>query len=304
MNKLKGIDVSKHNGKVDWERIKAAGINFAIIRIGYGNDTINQDDPQAARNMSECERLGIPYGVYLYSYALTVEEAHSEAEHMLRMIKDRNPKMGIWFDLEDADGHKIKNNLPLDKANKNIYNEITAAFITDIQIAGYNHVGIYASKHIFDTILNKDFLTYSGCKVWVAQWNEKCTYTGIYEMWQYSDCGSIPGSSERTDMNYYYGEIKDNLPGNPAATSVKVENKQPTSIPQTTKPAYKYKVGQRVRFSTCYKSSTAGNEKAIGTNKMLRNNGVITCIKDGARNPYLLDGGLCWVNDGDIREVL
>ena len=69
MTKL-GVDVSKHNGNVDWQAVKNAGYgNFAIIRAGYGGDYSNQDDPQFERNVNECERLGIPYGVYLYSYS-------------------------------------------------------------------------------------------------------------------------------------------------------------------------------------------------------------------------------------------
>ncbi len=305
---MKGIDVSSHNGIVDWEKVKNDEIEFAIIRIGHGSNLESQDDKQAKRNMDECERLAIPYGVYLYSYALTEEEAHSEAEHMKRMIQKRNPKMGIWFDLEDADGYKVYNGLPLNMENKDIYNAITAAFIMDIQLAGYNHVGIYASKYILDTIINKDFLVYSGCKVWVAQWNDTCTYSGNYEMWQYSDCGSVEGSSKRTDMNYYYGgKIQDNLPGGKPVIVVdygETENRNKTENEVKEEEQYQYKVGQRVRFSTCYKASTDENHKAIGADKMLRDNGVITYIKAGARNPYLLDSGLCWINDGDIREVL
>ena len=79
---------------------------------------------------------------------------------------------------------------------------------------------------------------------------------------------------------------------------------QPNSSPAPNPQPHKYSVGQKVRFSTCYASSSDPISKAIQASKMARDNGTITRIKDGARNPYLLDGGLCWVNDGDIREVL
>lgn len=82
----KGIDVSEHNKNIDWEKVKAAGIDYAIIRCGYGSDIQNQDDKQWQRNVSECERLGIPYGVYIYSYAKNIEMAASEAQHVLRLI--------------------------------------------------------------------------------------------------------------------------------------------------------------------------------------------------------------------------
>ena len=77
----KGIDVSEHNRNIDWEKVKAAGIDYAIIRCGYGDNYDNQDDKQWLRNVSECERLGIPYGVYIYSYAQSTDMATSEAQH-------------------------------------------------------------------------------------------------------------------------------------------------------------------------------------------------------------------------------
>ena len=83
----KVIDVSYHNGTIDWEKVKAAGVDGAILRCGYGMDRSDQDDKQWARNLSECERLGIPKGVYLYSYADTEAKARSELAHILRLIK-------------------------------------------------------------------------------------------------------------------------------------------------------------------------------------------------------------------------
>mgnify|MGYP002511332455 CR=1 FL=1 len=280
---IKGIDVSKHNGKVDWEKVKADGIQFAIIRIGWGNDSKDQDDTTANRNMDECERIGIPYGVYIYSYALNEADAVSEAEHILRMIKGRNVQMGIWFDMEDADNYKNKHKLPLDVAHKELYTNICEKFCEVIRDAGYSDVGVYASKSVFETILNSPEFA-SSTKKWVAQWGNECTYKGTYTIWQYTDEGVVNGSSKRTDMNIFYGELpKVNKP---------VENK-----PIETK----YKVGQCVAFSTCYKSSTDDISKHIPATKMSKNYGTITKIIPNAKNPYLLDNGLCWVNDGDIR---
>lgn len=90
------IDVSSHDGLIDWNRIEEH-IEGVIIRIGYGNDIEGQDDKQAIRNMNECERLGIPYGVYIYSYALTSDEVTSEINHTLRMLQGRSPVRGVWF---------------------------------------------------------------------------------------------------------------------------------------------------------------------------------------------------------------
>ena len=102
------IDVSSHDGLIDWNSVDEH-IEGVIIRIGYGSDYVSQDDKQAIRNMDACERFGIPYGVYIYSYALNMQDVESEIEHTLRMIQGRNPVRGVWFDMEDADGYKESN---------------------------------------------------------------------------------------------------------------------------------------------------------------------------------------------------
>ena len=104
-----GVDVSAYNGKINWAKAKSEGIEFAIIRIGWGDDLKNQDDDMAAYNMQQCEKYGIPYGVYIYSYALSKREVDSEVEHTIRMIKGHDPQLGIWFDMEDADAYKYNN---------------------------------------------------------------------------------------------------------------------------------------------------------------------------------------------------
>ena len=288
----KGIDVSKHNGTLDWEKIKADGIEFAVIRIGHGNDVELQDDSQANFNMDECERLGIPYDVYIYSYALNESDAESEVKHMLRMIKGRKPH-NIWYDMEDADGYKAKNNIPLNAANAELYTRICATFTTEIQLAGYKNVGIYASKSVLEDIIGKEYLEHGDIKVWVAQWNKECTYQGRYDMWQYTSDGIVNGSSARTDMNYYYGSFDDTESGD---DTVKDLTSQSVST--------KYSIGQHVVFSTCYKSSTDGVASAISAKNMSKNHGLITKIIPGRNNPYLIDDGLCWCNDSDIREVV
>ena len=138
---FKGIDVSTHNGTIDWEQAKAAGLDFAIIRCGFGQDIVSQDDSQFARNASECERLGIPYGVYLYSYALRVEDVAGEVNHVLRLLKGRKPSYPIYIDMEDADGYKAKHGMP----SKQTITDIIKTFCSQMEKAGY-FVGWYANK--------------------------------------------------------------------------------------------------------------------------------------------------------------
>ena len=96
MNRI--VDVSEHNGNIDWAKVKASGIVGAIIRCGYGQDQTGQDDKKWLRNVSECERLGIPYGVYLYSYAKTTGAVHGEINHALRLLKGHSPAWPVYFD--------------------------------------------------------------------------------------------------------------------------------------------------------------------------------------------------------------
>ena len=194
---MKGLDVSAHNGIINWERVKNSGIDFAIIRCGYGENLTSQDDQYFNRNISECERLGIPYGVYIYSYALTENGAVSEANHVLRLIKGHNPSFGIWFDMEDADHYKERNGMP---SNQTLVN-ICKRFCDKIKENGYN-VGIYASLSWLKNQLDDPILDVY--PKWVAQWNITCTYTKKYVMWQYTNSGVVDGITGYVDMNKYY----------------------------------------------------------------------------------------------------
>ena len=194
---IKGIDVSVHNGIVDWETVKKSGIEFAILRCGFGENITSQDDAYFVRNMNECERLGIKYGVYLYSYALNEEGAVSEANHVLRLIKGHDIAYGVWLDMEDADGYKERKGMP---SNETLVN-ICEKFCDIVKSEGYD-VGIYASYYWFVTILNDEKL--DKYDKWVAQWSSRCSYQKPYKMWQYTATGHVNGVSENVDMNYMY----------------------------------------------------------------------------------------------------
>ena len=137
-----GIDVSKHNGKVDWPTAKAAGLNFAMIRCGFGSDIKSQDDQQWERNVKECDRLGIPWGAYLYSYALNANDAKSELQHVLRLLKGKQPTYPVVIDMEDADGYKVNHGgIP----SKSTNTAIIKTFCDGIKAAGYKP-GYYCNR--------------------------------------------------------------------------------------------------------------------------------------------------------------
>lgn len=193
-----GIDVSQWQGVIDWEQVKASGIDFAIIRCGYGKNYSEQDDLYWQRNVSECERLGIPYGVYIYSYATDIASAKSEAEHVLRLIAGHNLSYPVYFDMED------NSTLNSDLA------AIAETFCTTVSNAGYP-VGVYANLYWWNTYLTD--ARFSQWYRWVAQYNSSCDYAGNYSIWQYSSKGSVPGISGEVDMNYLIGYPKDHGEG-------------------------------------------------------------------------------------------
>ena len=191
----KGIDVSSWQKEINWDKVKKAGIQFAILRCGYGSDKASQDDKYFARNLAECERVGIPYGIYLYSYATNVEMAHSEAAHVLRLLGDKKPMYPIYYDLEDAK--------TTGKCSKALILDMAKAFCADLEAKGYL-VGIYANTYWNNTYLTDAW--YNTKPRWVAQYASKCTYKGEYGIWQYSSSGKVDGIAGNVDMNYAYAD--------------------------------------------------------------------------------------------------
>ena len=197
------IDVSEHQGKIDWEKVKPQ-INGAILRCGYGSDYPEQDDEQFKRNADECTRLGIPFGVYIYSYAKNVEQAKSEANHALRLVKGYTLSYPIYLDLEESD-----------TANGAV--ERAIAFGDIIEKAGY-WCGIYANLYWWEMILKKGLERFTK---WVAQYNVACEYDGKnLDIWQFTSEGKVDGIAGGVDVNECYRDFPEEILG-----SAKVEAK-------------------------------------------------------------------------------
>ena len=194
-----GIDVSEFQGRIDWNAVKASGIDFAILRVGFGAPSWGgRVDHQFSRNISECERLGIPYGVYLYSYAWDDQQAADEASMVIDCLSGHNPRLPVYYDLEDnsiiADGRKSG----IASRAKTFCNKISAA--------GYKP-GIYANLNWFKTVLTDSVFKSSSWDHWIAQYNSQCDYTGNYSFWQYKSNGKVPGINGNVDMNYAYVDV-------------------------------------------------------------------------------------------------
>ena len=175
----KGVDISSVNGEVDIQKIKDAGYDFVMIRCGFGSDIKSQDDSQFENNVRKCEKIGMPWGTYLYSYALNTDEAKSEAEHVIRLLKNKKPSFPVAFDMEDADGYKSKNGMP---SNSKLI-AICKTFLSRIKSAGYYPM-LYASLSWLNNQLNDSELL-NNYDIWVAQWNSTCDYQKDAGMWQY-----------------------------------------------------------------------------------------------------------------------
>ncbi len=192
---IKGIDVSKWQGEINWEKVKNDGIKFAILRIGYGKYE-NQKDEYFEKNYKEARNAGIFVGVYLYSYAKTIDDAKMEAANTLMWLNNRKLDLPVYFDIEDKSQSKL---------GKKLLNDICKAFCNKIEEAGY-WAGIYTSKNWATNIIDGANLgkryTY-----WIAQYNQKCTYTGPYDIWQYSSTGKVNGINGNCDMNYMYKDL-------------------------------------------------------------------------------------------------
>lgn len=217
---MKGIDVSKWNGKIDWRKVAASDVDYAIIRCGYGDNLLSQDDEYWLANVAGCEANNIPYGVYIYSYAANVAQAKSEAAHVLRMIKGRRLNFPIYYDMED----KVQAKLTAAQRET-----IANTFLSIIKSAGYE-CGIYANLNWWNNYLPQTLADKTPWK-WVAQYNDNaCTYNGVYQMWQSTSDGKVDGIKGRVDLNFWFGPVRNRLYN--IQTPIKVTTPKPVTAPK------------------------------------------------------------------------
>lgn len=204
------IDVSEHQGEIDWEKVMPH-IDGAILRCGYGSDYEDQDDSMFKRNADECTRLGIPFGVYLYSYAKTNMQAKLEADHVLRLIKPYKLSYPVYLDLEEsgtAEG-AVERSI--------IFGDI-------IEEAGY-WCGIYANLYWWEVILKKGLERFTK---WVAQYNVACEYDGAnLDIWQFTSKGNVPGIYGNVDMNICYRDFPLEILGKGTIGPVEIPAPEP-----------------------------------------------------------------------------
>ena len=193
---LKGIDVSKWNGRIDWKKVKKAGIDFCIIRTGYSKTV----DHKFKYNIEEAIENGLQIGVYHFSYATTNAKAKEEAEFCLKLIKPYRKyiTLGVWFDYEyDSVNYSHKYGV---NPTKESVTSLAKTFCSTVEKNGYS-TGIYTNLDFSSNYFTKEVL--NKYPTWVAVWG-KMNYHGKYVMWQYTDSGRVDGIHGKVDMNWYF----------------------------------------------------------------------------------------------------
>lgn len=193
---LKGIDVSKWNGRIDWKKVKKAGIDFCIIRTGYSKTV----DHKFKYNIEEAIENGLQIGVYHFSYATTNAKAKEEAEFCLELIKPYKKyiTLGVWFDYE-YDSVSYSRRYGVYPTKKSV-TSLAKTFCSTVEKNGYS-TGIYTNLDFSSNYFTKEVL--NKYPTWIAVWG-KMNYHGKYVMWQYTDSGRVDGIHGKVDMNIFY----------------------------------------------------------------------------------------------------
>lgn len=233
---FKGIDVSQHQGVINWDKVKASGVSFAILRLGWiGNKNNHTLDTQFERNYKEAKRVGIPVGVYVYCYSASEETAKSGANWAVEKLKGKTLDLPVYIDMEDKS---------IASKGKTVLTNICIAFNTIIEKAGY-WAGVYANLNWYNNYLNKEEIK-KRYTTWIAHYgiNEN-KYNGQYDILQYTSSGKVngidsnsDGRNDNVDMNMMYRDLLSDIKGSKVTTSTTV-SKPKKSVDEVAKEIVK-----------------------------------------------------------------
>ena len=198
---IPGIDVSYYQGDIDWQQVKDSGIRFAIIRLGYrgyGKEGKLAEDKNFEKNIRGALKAGLDVGVYFFSQAITVEEAHEEAEYVLQRIKDYDLTMPVVYDWE-----YVSEEARTAKMDRRTLTDCYLAFCRDIEKAGYTpmpYFNTYQSRDLMNLVELEAY------PFWLALYSSRMTFPYRIEMWQYTDSGKVPGIEGNVDLNLCFVE--------------------------------------------------------------------------------------------------
>lgn len=191
MIKMRGIDVSQYQGNIDFAKVKASGIDFVIIRAGFGRYE-TQRDPYFEKNYKNAKATGLHVGAYWYSYAQSAADAVKEAQTCIKIIKGKQFDFPIFFDLEERSQFS---------KGRAFCDSLVKAFCGELEKNGW-FAGLYISRSPLQTYISPTVA--KRYALWVAEYGSRCNYGGSYGIWQYSSTGRVNGISGNVDMDYAY----------------------------------------------------------------------------------------------------
>lgn len=218
-----GMDVSQHNGKINFKKAKRDGIEFVFIRVGYTGYTKSSFslnlDKKYKTYIKDATKAGLKVGVYWYSQSTKVSEAKKEAKALLKAIKGYSITMPVVFDYEFADTKKGR--LDSAKLSKTNMTANALAFLNTVSNAGYDAC-IYASENFLEEHLYANLIS-SNFKVWLANYSSKTNYKGDYEFWQHTAKGRVSGMRGNVDINFWYKGENSTYLGTQVYTGAPIE---------------------------------------------------------------------------------
>ena len=193
-----GIDVSEWQDDINWQKVKEAGVEFAMIRVGWrgSEQGVLKEDTCAQANYAGASAAGIKVGAYFFSQAITVAEAVEEANYLVDLIKDWNVEMPVVFDWEYIDETSRTA-----KVDPRTLTDCSKAFCDAVKAAGYEPMIYFNISHSYDRIYIRELTDY---KFWLARYDTVLNYPYKVDMWQYTETGSVPGISTNVDINLYF----------------------------------------------------------------------------------------------------
>ncbi len=197
-NAVLGIDVSKWQGEIDWDKVKNDGIEFAIIRCGYRGSVSGSlvEDPCFAQNIKAATAAGVKVGVYFFTQAVNEVEAVEEASMVVSLIRDYKLDYPVYIDTEGAGGNGRADALDVETRTA-----VCAAFCSTVKNAGYE-AGVYASRNWYNRRV--DAVSLEKYVIWLAEYRKAPLYQGYYQMWQYTSKGKVNGIDGNVDLNISY----------------------------------------------------------------------------------------------------
>lgn len=278
-----GIDVSAWQDSIDWEAAKKAGVDFAIIRIGYrghGAAGKMQPDNWFVRNIEAAKAAGVMVGVYFFSQALTTLEARAEANYTLELLGDYELDLPIFMDYEYSvvsSGRFTSGTISKIQATSNV-----KAFCQAIEKSG-NRAGLYANLNFLNKAVDGQALSRQ-YPIWVAQYYTACNYDYEYNHWQYSSGGSVNGISGRADVNFWYFDLEPDKTSDYSLTDCDLYIEDSSSVPYSAGMRYEPRVraeryGSALTEGVDYKVRYISNTRAGKAYAIVMGKGMYTDYK-------------------------